>query len=76
MIYFVCLEKNLRLKILKSGFENSQPNNIRLFQLKKKKIVREKVSLGKTLQNPRLVLMKPKKDLNNMSCRCDLTETL
>ena len=32
------------------------------------------VSLGKTLQSPSLVLVKPRKDMNDVSCRCDLTE--
>ena len=35
-----------------------------------------RVSLGKTLQSPSLVLVKPRKDMNNVSCRCDLTEIL
>ena len=34
------------------------------------------VSLGKTLQSPSLVLGKPKKDMNNVSCSCDMTEIL
>ena len=34
------------------------------------------VSLGKTLQSPSLVLMKPRKDMNDVSCRCDMTEIL
>ena len=34
------------------------------------------VSLGKTLQSPSLVLMKPRKDVNNVSCRRDMTEIL
>ena len=34
------------------------------------------VSLGKTLQSPSLVLVKPRKDMNNVSCRCDMTEIL
>ena len=32
--------------------------------------------LGKTLQSPSLVLVKPRKDMNNMSCRRDMTEIL
>ena len=32
------------------------------------------VSLGKTLQSPSLVLVKPRKDMNNVSCRRDMTE--
>ena len=34
------------------------------------------VSLGKTLQNPSLVLVKLRKDINNVSCRHDMTEIL
>ena len=34
------------------------------------------VSLGKTLQSPSLVLVKPKKDMNNVSCCSDMTEIL
>ena len=34
------------------------------------------VSLGKTLQSPSLVLVKPRKDMNNVSCRRDMTEIL
>ena len=34
------------------------------------------VSLGKTLQSPSLVLVKPRKDMNNVSCHCDMTEIL
>ena len=34
------------------------------------------VFLGKTLQSPGPVPMKPKKDMNNVSCRCDMTEIL
>ena len=34
------------------------------------------VSLGKTLQNPSLVLVKPRKDKNNVSCGHDMTERL
>ena len=34
------------------------------------------VSFGKTLQSFILVLMKPRKDMNNVSCRCDMTEIL
>ena len=34
------------------------------------------VSLGKTLQSPSLVLVKPRKDMNNVSCRCDMTKIL
>ena len=30
------------------------------------------MSLGKTHQSPSLVLVKPKKDLNNVSCRHDM----
>ena len=32
------------------------------------------VSLGKTLQSPVLVLVKPRKDMNNVCCRRDMTE--
>ena len=32
------------------------------------------VSLGKTLQSPSLVLVKPKKDINDVSCHRDMTE--
>ena len=35
-----------------------------------------RVSLGKTLQSPSLVLVKPRKDMNNVSCRRDMTEIL
>ena len=28
------------------------------------------------LQSPSLVLVKPRKDMNNLSCRCDMTEKL
>ena len=34
------------------------------------------MSWGKTLQSPCLVLVKPKKDTNNLSCRHDMTEIL
>ena len=34
------------------------------------------VSLGKTIQSPSQVLVKPRKDMNNVSCRCDMTEIL
>ena len=34
------------------------------------------VSLGKTLQSSSLVLGKPRKDMNNMSCHHDMTEIL
>ena len=34
------------------------------------------VSLGQTLQSPSLVLVKPRKDINNVSCRRDMTEIL
>ena len=34
------------------------------------------VSLGKTLQSPSLVLVKPRKDMNNVNCRRDMTEIL
>ena len=34
------------------------------------------VSLGKKLQSPSLVLVKPRKDSNNVSCHCDMTEIL
>ena len=34
------------------------------------------VSLGKTLQSPSLVLVKPKKDMNNVSCGRNVTEVL
>ena len=34
------------------------------------------MSLGKTLQSPSLVLVKPRKDMNNVSCHCDMTEIL
>ena len=34
------------------------------------------LSLGKTLQSPSLVLVKPRKDMNNVSCRRDITEIL
>ena len=33
------------------------------------------VSLDKTLQSPSLVLVKPRKDMNNASCRSDMTKT-
>ena len=33
-------------------------------------------SLGKTLQSSSLVLEKPRKDKNNVSCRRDMTEIL
>ena len=32
------------------------------------------VSLAKTLQSPSLVLVKPRKDMNNVNCRRDMTE--
>ena len=34
------------------------------------------VSLGKTLQRPSLVVAKPRKEMNNMSCHRDMTEVL
>ena len=34
------------------------------------------LSLGKTLQGPSLVLLKPWKYMNNMGCRRDMTEIL
>ena len=34
------------------------------------------VSLGKTLKNPSLVLVKPRKDMNNVNCHHDMTEIL
>ena len=34
------------------------------------------VSLGKILQSPSLVLVKPRKDMNNVNCRRDMTEIL
>ena len=34
------------------------------------------VSLGKTLQSPSLVLVKPRKDVDNVSCCCDMPEIL
>ena len=34
------------------------------------------VFLGKTLQSPSFVLMKPRKGINNVSCRRDMTEIL
>ena len=34
------------------------------------------VSFGKTLQSPSLVLVKTRKDMNNVSCRLDMTEIL
>ena len=34
------------------------------------------VSLGKTIQSLSLVLVKPRKDMNNVSCRHDMTEIL
>ena len=34
------------------------------------------VSLGKTLKCSRLVLMKPRKDMNNVSCRLKMSEIL
>ena len=34
------------------------------------------VSLGKTLQSPSLLLVKPRKDMNKVCCRCDMTEIL
>ena len=34
------------------------------------------VSLGKTLESPSLVLVKPGKDMNSVSCRRDMTEIL
>ena len=39
-------------------------------------VLPEKVSLGKTLQSPSLVLVKPRKDMNKVSCRRDMTEIL
>ena len=35
-----------------------------------------RVSLGKTIQRPRIALVKPRKDMNNVSCRRDMTEIL
>ena len=35
-----------------------------------------KVSSGKTNQSPSLVLVKPRKDMNGVSCRRDMTEIL
>ena len=32
--------------------------------------------MGKTLQSPSLVLAKPRKDMNKVSFRCDMTEIL
>ena len=32
--------------------------------------------LVKTLRSPNLVLVKPRKDMDNVSCRCDMTEIL
>ena len=32
--------------------------------------------MGKTLQSPSLVLAKPRKDMNNVSFRCDTTNTV
>ena len=34
------------------------------------------VSMGKTLQSPSLVLVKPRKEMDNVSCRHDMTEIL
>ena len=34
------------------------------------------VSFGKTLQSPSLVLVKPRKDMNNVSCRRDMIQIL
>ena len=34
------------------------------------------VSLGMTLQSPSLVLVQPRKDMNNLNCRRDMTEIL
>ena len=34
------------------------------------------VSFGKTLQRPSVVLVKPRKDMNNANCRRDMTEIL
>ena len=34
------------------------------------------VSFGKTFQGPSLVLAKPRKGMNNVSCYCDMTEIL
>ena len=34
------------------------------------------VSLGKTFHSPSLLLDKPRKDMNNVSCRRDMTEIL
>ena len=34
------------------------------------------VSLGKTLQNPSLIMVKPRKEINNVSCRRDMTEKM
>ena len=33
-------------------------------------------TLGKTLHNPSLVLVKPRKYMNNVNCRRDMTEIL
>ena len=35
-----------------------------------------RVTLGKTLQSPSLLLVKPRKEMNNVSCRRDMTEIL
>ena len=32
------------------------------------------VSAGKALQSPSLLLVKPRKDMNNVGCRTDITE--
>ena len=34
------------------------------------------VSMGKTLQSPSLALVKPRKDMNRVSCRPDMTDIL
>ena len=34
------------------------------------------VSVGQTLQSPSLIIVKPRKDMNNVSCRRDMTEIL
>ena len=34
------------------------------------------VSMGKSLQSPTLILGKPKKDISNVSSRCDMTEMI
>ena len=34
------------------------------------------VSLGKTIQSPNIILAKRKKDINNVSCRLDMRDTI